>query len=129
MDYKNISILKGQRLKNIQVIKDIINGDSIVFFTQEGKRYKMYHSQDCCENVSIEDINGELGNLIGAPLTICEESSSSKGDDGSPEIGEDVDSCTWTFYRFGTYRGFVTIRWYGESNGYYSESVDFIEMD
>lgn len=36
------------------------------------------------------------------------------------------DSWTWTFYRFATVKGTVTVGWYGSSNGCYSERVSFV---
>ena len=89
------------------------------FESQDGTIFEFYHEQDCCESVSIDDIVGDIDDLVGAPLTIAEEVST----EGAPEV--DGDSITWTFYRFGTAKGVVTVKWLGESNGYYSESVDF----
>lgn len=54
---------------------------------------------------------------IGSPLVMFE--AVSEDDPNAAESG------TWTFYRVGTAKGGVTLRWYGASNGYYSESVSF----
>jgi len=49
--------------------------------------------------------------------------------EGEPAVDPEYDdSFTWTFYKFATIKGSVTLRWYGSSNGYYSESVSFVEQ-
>jgi len=55
--------------------------DEIHFETDNGEHYKMYHSQDCCESVSIEDICGDLSDLVGSPITIAEKRSSDEPSD------------------------------------------------
>ncbi len=118
-----VSDLLGKTLSYICVNRGG-DTDNIIFETTEGVRYRMYHDQDCCESVDIEDINGDLDDLIGSPILQAEESTNTTDTLGRIEY---PDSFTWTFYKFATIKGYVTIRWLGESNGYYSEEVDFKE--
>lgn len=101
--------------------------ESIAFVTTDGERYQMYHDQDCCESVDIEDVCGDLDDLVGSPLLMAEEvqyeGNVTPGECVAPELSD--YSFTWTFYKFATVKGYVTIRWFGTSNGYYSESVTF----
>jgi len=92
--------------------------DSIIFYQGGKARYKLTHLQNCCENVHIESIVGDLTDLENSPILVSEESSSD-----APESG------TWTFYKLAARKGYVDIRFYGSSNGYYSESADLIELD
>ena len=115
---------------------DILNGLTIIhitgcdhgsseltFFTQEGRVFQQSHYQDCCESVLVEDIIGDVSDLIGSPILRAEERSNrlQNGDYGDVE--------EWTFYELATINGSVTIRWIGTSNGYYSTSVSFVEID
>ena len=96
--------------------------ERLVFEAADGSWCCFFHSQGCCESVTIDDICGDLEDLAGSPLLVAEEVS------GTAPVMEDApESCTWTFYKFATAKGSVTVRWYGESNGYYSESVDYVE--
>jgi hypothetical protein len=121
--YEKIDVLLGKTLKSVTKP----NVEELVFVTDEGEVYKMVHSQDCCESVSIDDICGDLQDLVGEPILEASEEVSGENPPGI-EVRKYQDSFTWTFYKIGTRKGSVTIRWYGESNGYYSESVNFAKV-
>ena len=107
-----------------KVYKQDTYRDELVFETVDGRTFKFYHQQDCCEDVVIDDIVGDLNDLVGSPILLAEESVS---DGGYSE--DSYGSDTWTFYKFATIKGYVDVKWHGSSNGYYSESVDFAEVD
>ena len=113
--------------KTIAAIAGLEIGSERVEITcDDGKKYLMYHSQGCCESVDVEDIAGDVQDLIGSPLTMAEEIESNENPEGvKPDY---QDSFTWTYYKLATVNGYVTIRWYWSSNGYYSESVCFEEV-
>jgi len=136
----NISELVGKTL--IRIDK---NEDELIFICNDGDKFKMFHEQDCCEGVSIDDICGDLEDLLWTPILkaeavsnenfensfiekfkVQEEGNSYKRD---AEGNFEPDSWTWTFYKLATVKGYVDIRWFGSSNGYYSESVSFIKAD
>ena len=116
-----ISELLGATLTQID---GKVGDDEMVFTLTDGRSMQLWHIQDCGEVVTVEDICGDLADLIGSPLVTAEcVGNQDEGEDPNPAAHCD-DSWTWTFYRLATAKGFVTIRWLGESNGYYSEEVD-----
>lgn len=122
MAYVNISDFLGLTFTSIEGAH--AHSDEIIFTADDGRSWRMYHEQDCCENVQVEEVIGDATDLIGTPITLAEESSAEQGEP-APDCPE---SWTWTFYKLATIKGYVTLRWLGESNGYYSESVDIREL-
>ena len=115
----NFNDLKGKTIKTITgLCKD---SEEAIFICTDGTKYRMNHYQSCCENVYIEDIYGDVEDLIGSEILVAEEIKGAN----IPPKKESHDSYTWTFYKIATAKGSVDIRWYGVSNGYYSESVSF----
>lgn len=99
--------------------------EQIEFKTTDGRLFVMFHRQQCCETVEIESIVGDLQDLVGEPILLAE---AVVGESEEAEDGEEYDYYTWTFYKLATRKGYVDIRWFGSSNGYYSETVDFVEI-
>lgn len=117
-DMCNVDMLVGKTL-----VSAVQNGrETIDFETTDGERFQMYYEPDCCATCSIEDVVGDLQDLVGSPIAMAEEVTNS--DD--PYVGDyRPDSYTWTYYKLATAKGYVTIRWFGESNGYYCETASF----
>lgn len=115
----NFSNLLGHFVLKIDTDKDsYINIYTIN--SGEVNKFRLYHSQDCCEQVYIADIEGDLKNLEGGYISHAEESSC---DVPKEEAQNDVH--IWTFYKLAANNEWVDIRWSGSSNGYYSTSVTF----
>jgi len=117
----NISEFVGKTFVSINVRDEFID-----FLTDKKEKYQMYHEQDCCETVYVDDICGNIVDLLESPILKAEERTSND----NPKKGQEYyeDSFTWTFYEIATIKGSVTIKWYGESNGYYSEEVSIAKL-
>lgn len=108
------SDLVGKTLSEIKV-----NCDEITFIVDETESYDMFHGQNCCEQVWIEDICGDLNSLIGVPILFADESSSQE-----EAVGGGWQE--WTFYRIGCIKGSAVIRWCSDLETCYSVQVDFV---
>lgn len=98
--------------------------ERIKFLVSDGRLFLQEHLQDCCESVYVTQIDGDVEDLIGHPLLQAEVASS---DDAPPHTEYTEESYTWTFFKLATTKGYVTIRWFGSSNGYYCETPAFYE--
>ena len=119
-EHRDFNILQGQTLSDIKIDKE---NEEIIFTTTDNKKYVMFHERDCCESVEIEEIIGDINDLLNTPVVLAEVITNEE----KPKDKYD-ESFLWTFYKLVTAKGMVTFRWYGCSNGYYSERVDFSEI-
>ena len=121
--YETVEIqdMLGKTMVSVEQQKN--DNDELHFTCDDGTVYVFTHMQDCCESVRIEDITGDLSDLVGNQLVQADEETNSDVD--KPDKWS--DSWTWTFYKFATTKGYVTVRWLGESNGYYCERVDLFK--
>jgi hypothetical protein len=119
MNLSSFENLLGQTLVSVTQY-----GDERIEFKTDTDTYNLMHYQDCCESVYIESVVGDLQYLVGTPITLAEETVGVVGiSDGG--YGDQQ----YTFYKLATIKGYVDIRWNGESNGYYSISVYFTKVD
>ena len=116
-EYVNLSKMLGRVFVKIDR-----EDESVTFHCDDGSKFVLAHEQDCCETVYLESVTGELDDLLNNPILKADENYSSDFP-ADVEVPSFVDSVTWSFYDLATIKGTVTLRWYGESNGYYGETA------
>tara|TARA_R110000851_G_scaffold73880_1_gene162942 strand:- start:392 stop:778 length:387 start_codon:yes stop_codon:yes gene_type:complete len=107
-----ISDIIGRTVFNVDQTED-----EIYMIFSDGSLGRFYHDARDAAEVNIDDVNGDWADLIGHPLLVADERIS--------ESDTRHGSETWTFYTFRGIGGSVDVKWHGESDGYYSESVEF----
>jgi len=124
MDIYPIYTLVNKTMRSVRQTSEH-GEDGIEFVTDNGVLWVVMHAQGCCENVTVDDITGDLDDLVGSPIIMAEAASQDGKADCAPQAPREyVESSTWTFFKFATAKGYVTVRFFGESNGYYGESAD-----
>lgn len=98
-------------------------GDSIIFTMRSGRQYELFHSQDCCESVTIQGRDGEWASIKGKLV-----SKVSLQEYSGFDLRPSADSATKTEITFVADENTVVSRWIGTSNGYYSERVHWREL-
>lgn len=111
--------LIGRKLTHIDIDQD---NDEMLLTCEDGSQFKLYHEQDCCEYVRIDDIEGDASLLLNKQIiNVFTEIDH--------EMPEPVDySCTNTKFKFLVDDATLIVKWVGTSNGYYSEHVDFRQI-
>lgn len=116
----------GETLSKITGL--VIESEEVIFET-DNRKFLLYYDHVSDASCDVIDIVGDVSDLVGEPLLLAEEIINENINPESVTIPEYQDNFTWTFYKLSTIKGSVTIRWYGASNGYYSESVSFKEIN
>jgi hypothetical protein len=90
-------------------------------------KFEFYHRQDCCESVGMYAEFGKLEDLVGQKIVdaFVEFPDDEETKEKFPEFYAGYyDSYTWTKITIKGELSQYVAYWLGESNGYYSESVD-----
>lgn len=131
IDDDNIIEMVGETI--VKVVN--INDDHLYLYLENGDYYMFFHKDDddCHGDVRIKSIQGSLRNILNSPLTVAKTSYSCGYTDDN-----DVDNFlpdwkqetyTWTFYKFATDKGSITVRWFGTSSDYdCSEKITCVKV-
>ena len=104
---KQFCDLVGRKIVSIDGAVE--GSERIVFTLDNGKKCILTHFQDCCETVTVNDVCGDVTDLLNSPILLAEEVCSSDVSPDDVDLPINNGSYTWTFYKLSTINGGVTI--------------------
>jgi len=96
--------------------------EEVVLMTADKKAYRLHGDSGYVLDTRLEDIAGNVADLVGTPLLMAQVVSSQAAPSDLKSYGE-WESSTWTYYKLATVKGYVTLRWWANSDGNYCEEV------
>lgn len=129
IEYDDINEMIGKTI--VKIVN--VNDDCLYFYLENGDYYMFLHKDDddCHGDVRIESICGSLHNILNSPLTVAKATYSCGLTDDIDNFLPDwkQETCTWSFYKFATDKGCITVRWFGTSTNYEcSEKVTCVKV-
>lgn len=126
----SLSVVKFDSPNSVHAIR--FPEDECEIVTYSGT-LRLFHSQDCCENVCCTNDETELRDaLTGRPLvSVTRDIYADETPLSIPPLAVKAcnphDSFTWTIFHCELHGGeVVDVVFYGESNGYYCETADMV---
>lgn len=68
LEVNTLKPMLGRVIRSVRLAPD---KTELIFEADNNVRFRFYHEQDCCEKVAIEDVVGDLEDLIDAPVLAC----------------------------------------------------------
>lgn len=115
MSPANFAEFKNKVIKNISGLEK--GSQEVYFECEDGTKYFLYHYQVCSEKVYIEEIAGNINDIIGCKINIADVVTS-----GNSNI------FLQTFFTLSSDKGSLIFRWIGESVGSVLVDVSFNEV-
>lgn len=110
-DFKSLDGFLGLEVKSVEIARE---NEEVHFILTDCRKIVMEHSQECCEDVYLAEVDTDLCSLSGI-ITKFEEAF--------VEISSEDEYLGATFYNIVVGNTSFNMRWCGSSNGYYSVSV------
>lgn len=107
-------MFKGAKVLEIHGLRE---GSGLVTIVTDKLSVQFLHYQDCCEDVRVAQVDGDIEDVVGKTIRLFEERTV----DSEGEWGDRLRS---TFYTVRTDGGDLSWRWDGRDNGYYSVAVN-----